>query len=220
MLTLTRLATTHSDAPDLAARVELDQSGTNFVYTLFNEEPVASSWHVSNWHLEVGAPFQVLATPPGWSFATDYATYVDWFSTDTEEPYPHDVAPGDSLAGFALGAVVDTPEPLSYVALSWEHGSTAPGPSVMASVNSPSVISFAAIILNVLASADRFEFSVQGIPSLQYAVEVSTDLTQWAQVMTGTSPFTFQESPLVSPGARFFRVRYVDSFGEVSDQLE
>jgi hypothetical protein len=204
---------------ELQARVEVIQSGTNFSYTVFNDEPVGSSRHLNIWHLELNAPFRVTATPAGWNCATDNASYVDWFSTDGWEPYVHDIAPGTSLPGFRVAAVVATSENFTFAANSWEHGTTNSGPLILSSVKASSILSFAANIVDVSFSSAELQFRVQGIPSLGYAVEVSSNLVDWNYVTSGTSPFTFIESPPTRSGARFFRVVYTDWFGDSSDGL-
>lgn len=204
----------------LQARIEVAQAGTNFSYTVFNDELITSRWHVSMWHLELNTPFNVIATPPGWDYITDNASYVDWYSTDAEDPYPHDIAPGASLSGFAVGAVVATSEDLAFAAMSWQQGSTNSGPSALGLVKAPSVHSFAPRLVNVRNSPEGFQFTVEGVPSLLYTVEVSTNLSEWTEVTTGTAPFTFQDASISSATARFFRVNYVDRFGGLSDSAE
>lgn len=206
-------------AATLRARVEVGQSGTNFSYTIFNDEPLGSSRYLNIWHLEVNAPFQVISTPPGWDYVTDYSSCVDWFSTDSEEPYPRDIAPGASLAGFVVGAVVATSESLGFAVMSWEHGTTNSGPSSVSAVTSPSVLSLVATLVDLTYSPDNFKFTVAGVPSLQYTVEVSSNLTDWTAVTTNAAPFTFQDTPNNST-VRFFRAAYVDSFGRFSDAPE
>lgn len=122
----------------LAAHVAVNQTGSVFSYTLFNDEPVGSQNFLSLFHLDVNAPITVTNTPAGWDFVTDNSTYVDWFNTDTQLPYPHDVAPGSSLSGFTIEATVDTSELLFYTVTSWDHVNDIPGPGTENLVNVPS----------------------------------------------------------------------------------
>jgi hypothetical protein len=101
-------------ADTLQTRVEVEQVGTNFLYTVFNDEPAGSNRHINIWELSVNAPFDVLSTPQGWDHVTDNRSYVTWFSTDSTEPFLHDIAPGALLEGFVLGAVISTSEELPY----------------------------------------------------------------------------------------------------------
>lgn len=204
----------------LLARVEVAQSGTNFNYTVYNDEAVGSARYLASWHLELNSPFQIISTPPGWDYMTDHSTYVSWFSKDSEEPFPSDIAPGAALSGFGVAAVVSTSERLSFAVTSWQHGTASSGPSLESFIKSPSVLSFKATIVNLSYAPGNLQFTVQGLASLQYSVEVSTNLVDWTYVMTGASPFTYRETAPASAGARFFRATYVDTFGWASDSAE
>jgi hypothetical protein len=197
----------------LQVRVEVDRAGTNFSFTVFNDEPLESSHYLTIWHLVASAPFQVISTPPGWSCFTDNSTYVDWFSTDAEWPYVNDIAPGVSLGGFALASVVPTFEDLPFAAVSWDHAATNSGPSYLGTVASPSIMTVTAVLTNVLYSSasSTFQFTVAGIPTLKYSVETSLNLKDWIGVTTNASPFLFVDRQVNNPAERYFRAVYVDS---------
>ncbi|HYV27658.1 MAG TPA: hypothetical protein VFA77_09010, partial [Candidatus Eisenbacteria bacterium] len=93
-MTICLLAGQNTNA--IEAHVAVAQNGTNFNYTLFNDDPTGSQFFLSNFHLEVNAPFAVSSTPSGWDFVTDQFSYVDWYCTNSVSPYLNDVAPGAS----------------------------------------------------------------------------------------------------------------------------
>lgn len=204
-------------ADTLESRIEVEQAGTNFTYTVFNDEPSESSRHVNIWTLDVNAPFEVVSTPQGWDYMTDHRSYVTWFSADSTEPFLNDIAPTAFLEGFVLGSVVSTSEELPYAIMSWEHGDTHSGPSAVGEVTVPSVLSLVASLVNVTYSPGEFQFTIIGIPTLQYVVEVSNDLTEWTQVLTNAVPFTFKGTMATGSKAQFFRVVCADTFGLDSD---
>ena len=117
--------------------VEVGQAGATFTYTLFNDGSKTSPNFLSLFHLSVDAPISVSNTPDGWDYTTDNATYVDWFSTDAELPYPHDVAPGTSLGGFTIVSAVTTAELLSYTITSFDHVANAGGPFAQGLISAP-----------------------------------------------------------------------------------
>lgn len=127
----------------LTAHAEVNQTGAIFAYTLFNDELVGSPNFLSLFHLDVNAPITVTSTPTGWDFVTDNSTYVDWFNTDTQLPYPNDVAPGSSLSGFTIESTVSTSESLFYTVNSWDHGNDTPGPATQSLIGVPSVVAAA-----------------------------------------------------------------------------
>jgi hypothetical protein len=95
--------------------IEVTQAGSEFTYTVFNDEPATSSLYVNAFHLTIGgAPFSVTSTPEGWDYFTDNSTYIDWYNTELELPYPHDVAPDSSLGGFTILSAVATSELLPF----------------------------------------------------------------------------------------------------------
>jgi hypothetical protein len=204
-------------ADTLESRIEVEQAGTSFAYTVFNDEPSGSSRHVNIWTLDVNAPFEVVSTPQGWDYTTDHRSYVTWFSADSTEPFLNDIAPETFMEGFVLESVVSTSEELPYAIISWEHGDTHSGPSATGEVAVPSVISLVASLVNVTHSLGEYQFTIIGIPTLQYVVEVSYDLAEWTQLLTNAVPFTFKGAMATGSKAQFFRVVCADSFGLDSD---
>lgn len=70
----------------------------------------------------------------------------------------------------------------------------------------PKVQAQAAILSNPVFSGEgQFSFCVSGTPGYSYAIQTSTNLTDWVAVATNVVPFIFTDnSPPVSP-ARFYR---------------
>jgi hypothetical protein len=122
---------------DLVTHVAVNQSGTNFTYTVFNDESSGSPNHISVFHLNVNAPITITGTPPGWDFTTDYATFVGWFNTDIEHPYPDDIPPQGSTI-FTISSNVTTTELVRYTVGSWNHATDFGGPSYRSLILSPS----------------------------------------------------------------------------------
>jgi PEP-CTERM motif-containing protein len=116
---------------------EVAQTGSAFRYTIFNDEPTTSSLYISAFHLTADAPFTVTSMPVGWDFFTDNSTYIDWFNTDPELPYPHDVAPGNSLDGFTFLSTVTTTALQPFAANSWNHATDEGGPVFQGQVPAP-----------------------------------------------------------------------------------
>ena len=138
LLSLVTAGTRPASAQELLSHVEAAQTGTDFVYTLFNDEVVGSSNYIALFQILVNAPITVTGTPNGWSFDTDGSTFVSWFNTDTELPYPNDIAPTSSLGGFQISSTTDTSELQPYSVLSWDHTADSSGPSVTGGVIAPS----------------------------------------------------------------------------------
>jgi hypothetical protein len=107
-------------------------------YTLLNNESADSSFFISSFILTVNAPVTVVATPAGWDFSTDNATFVFWFDTDPVLPYPDDVAPSSSLGGFSVSSTASFSELLSYGLSGWDHTLDQPGPTTDGTVLAPS----------------------------------------------------------------------------------
>ena len=57
-----------------------------------------------------------------------------WYNTDPALPYPHDVRPGASLAGFSISSTATSSELLSYGLSGWDHSLDQPGPTVAGTV--------------------------------------------------------------------------------------
>ncbi len=121
----------------LMAHCEAVQTGVDFAYTIFSDEPLSSTYYLSMFSLDVGAPVTVTGSPGGWDYVTDGATYVSWFSTDAELPYPHDVPPGASLSGFRLTSASAAADLLPATLLSWDHEADESGPIAPLDVLSP-----------------------------------------------------------------------------------
>jgi hypothetical protein len=55
----------------------------------------------------------------------------------------------------------------------------------------------------------QLQFNVSGVPGLKYALQASTNLIDWAPLMTNTAPFLFQETGTASFPQRYYRSVYV-----------
>ena len=80
---------------------DVSQPGT-WSYTAHNDEPPGSPLFISSFLVVLNGPILVFGSPDGWTTETDYISYVLWFNLDTALPYPHDIAPGESLGGFFI----------------------------------------------------------------------------------------------------------------------
>lgn len=191
------------------AHVVLAQSGTNYTYTLFNDEAAGSSAYLNTFYLPINAPVSVVSSPPGWSFTTDGFTYVNWFSTDAAMPYPNDIAPGASVSGFAIQTAILSSEAFDCALGSWDHTLTNSGPSNTNLVPAPSVFGDSSAVPPVLNSvsysASALQFTLSGIPSFNYTIQSSTNLTDWASVLTNAAPFSFADTNAFLPPLRFYR---------------
>jgi hypothetical protein len=197
-------------ASALQGHVNLNQNGTNFVYVVFNDESPGSQLTMDSFELEVNAPFVSVASPPGWSYETDNSSYVDWFCNNTTPPYVHDIAPGQSLAGFGVQSVVGTFETNTYALSAWDNGATNSGPTILGSIAVPSVNSFSSTITNVsYSSSNTFNFSVTGIPTYSYAVQATINFTGWTLLATNASPFTIVDTNAPIFWTRFYRSLFV-----------
>ena len=96
------LAGTVTAAPlQFSVTTDVSQPGTWF-YTAFNDEPPGSPLFISSFAVVLNGPILVFGAPDGWTTETDYISHVLWFNLDTALPYPHDIAPGESLGGFFI----------------------------------------------------------------------------------------------------------------------
>jgi hypothetical protein len=208
------LSAWNTPAAEVEVRVEVVQTGTNFSYTVHNDLSGGNLKHVNAWHLQLNAPFQVLAAPAGWTYVTDTLSYIDWISTDELPPYGNDIAPGAALAGFTVASVTDTAETLPYGATSWDHTANKAGPCYFGAVAVPSVTSVVPHFENPAWSQTSkvFQCAVIGVPTLKYAVEASDDLIQWTELTIKPSPFTFVHTADGNSRTRYFRAVYADSF--------
>ena len=70
-----------------------------------------------------------------------------------------------------------------------------------------SVYMSAAPTMNAIlfSGGHQFQFDVTGVPRFNYAVQASTNLTDWESLVTNTSPFTFMDTNAPNFSKRFFR---------------
>lgn len=113
--------------PSLKARLESSPSTNYWNYALFNDEPPASAQFIAAFSLAVAAPVAVTGTPDGWMVETDNISYVLWHAADYVPPYPHQIAPGRTLAGFQLMSPRTRSEASAAVLTSWNHASDQAG---------------------------------------------------------------------------------------------
>jgi hypothetical protein len=123
----------------LSYQVDATATPGTWTYTLTNNEPAGSPNYLSMFSLSVDAPVTVTSSPTGWAYQSDGKTYVDWFNNDAAPPYPNDVAPGTSLAGFTIESAAGTSAQQLDTVSSWDHVADAPGPSGDGLVLAPSV---------------------------------------------------------------------------------
>ena len=194
------------------AHVVLTQSGTNYAYSLFNDEAAGSQSYLNTFYLSVNAPISAISSPPGWSFSTDHFTYVNWFSTDGVMPYPNDIAPGTSASGFAIQSPIQGSESFDCVISSWDHSLTNSGPANASLVSAPSVfgnsLGVSPTLTNVnYSAANTLQFTLLGVPSFNYTIQSSTNLTDWTSQVTNSAPFSFADpnANAIIPLMRFYR---------------
>jgi hypothetical protein len=58
-------------------------------------------------------------------------------------------------------------------------------------------------------SSGKFQFSLAGVPSYNYAVSASTNLRDWTPLQTNVSPFTFTDTNASGFADRFYRAQYL-----------
>jgi len=184
--------------------------GGDFSYTVFNDEPANSSFQLNAFHLVVNAPFSVTSSPAGWSFVTDNFSYVDWFCSSGVAPYMGDIAPGTSMQGFSIHSQVSTSASLSFVMSSWNPGTASSGPGYMDTIASPSITTVVPQLTNIgLSSGRDFQFSVSGIPGYSYTIQYSSDLINWAPILTTVAPFNFIDPNSAVGPSTFYRAVFV-----------
>jgi hypothetical protein len=122
---------------ELATRVEVAAGPPSWSYTLFNDEPAESPQFIKFFQLDVGAPFTVTGTPAGWGFDTDGSSYVLWFNTDEQLPYPNDVAPGASLGGFEIESAAPDSVSSPFGLVAWDHDTDQAGLVTLGEVLAP-----------------------------------------------------------------------------------
>jgi hypothetical protein len=82
--------------------------------------------------------------------------------------------------------------------------------SVTSSVANLTIYPTAAATLTApLLSAGQFQFTVTGVPDFTYAVQVSTNLTNWTTIETNTSPFVSTDTNVFDFPNHFYRVLYL-----------
>jgi hypothetical protein len=203
------LTATHA-AEGVEAHATGNQSGTNFAYAIFNDEPAGSSLYLTAFHLTVNGPFGAVSAPHGWAFRTDSFTYVDWFATDSTVPSTNDIPPGGSLTGFALQSQTMASEPLKFSLVSWDRSTNACGSSYHDMLVAPSVTNFAATLTSPVTLGNAgFALSVVGIPSFSYGIEFSPNLNSWTSVVTNTSPFSLVDTNALKTLRGFYRALFV-----------
>jgi hypothetical protein len=67
----------------------------------------------------------------------------------------------------------------------------------------------AATLATPTFTAGQFQFTVAGIPDFTYAVQVSTNLTDWTSLETNTSPFVSTDTNVFDFPTHFYRVLYL-----------
>lgn len=90
---------------------------TNFwTYTIFgipSSTPINEA--VIGFSLQIVAPVQVIATPPGWNFETDSSTFILWFITDPNFATSKAVRQNTSLTGFKIQSATTSSESTPYI---------------------------------------------------------------------------------------------------------
>ncbi len=188
----------------LNAQVAAVQNGTNFSYTVYNNEASGSTLLVDTFHLTTRAPFAVASTPQGWSFETDNTTYIEWFSTNSSQPFTSDIAPGASLGGFALQTADPSADKLAGALVSWDTSTNGCGPAAQLAILSPSVTNVAPTVAVTTHAGGGFQFSVTGYAPFKYVLQSSTNLMFWSPVITNASPFSVVEFASPQTSATFF----------------
>src|SRR4051794_36828252 len=105
---------------------DVSQPGTWF-YTAFNDEPPGSPLFISSFAVVLNGPILVFGAPVGWTTETDYISHVLWFNLDIALPYPHDIAPGESLGGFFVEGPSSVGPSVAQAA-GWNHALDELGP--------------------------------------------------------------------------------------------
>jgi len=74
-----------------------------------------------------------------------------------------------------------------------------------------SVYGAASAVLNVLPSggSNQFQFAINGVAGFDYALQGSTDLINWINLLTNTSPFVFADTNAAGFSRRFYRAVYL-----------
>jgi hypothetical protein len=120
------------------AKVVVDLVAETWTYTVFNDEPANSPRYVNAISIDMAAPFTVTETPAGWAADTDGFSYVLWYATDTQLPYPHHIPPGSSLGGFQIQSVRHASEARGLTITSWNHQTDQADLTTQGSILTPS----------------------------------------------------------------------------------
>src|SRR5438552_17750927 len=126
----------------LEAHATVAHTGTNFAYTVFNDEPTSSPTYLVGFYLLANAPIDAVSSPAGCDLSTDNFSYVAWFCTNATVPCPNEIPPGSALDGFSIQSRTATSKPLGCAFTTWDHALTNAGPGYLGSTESPSITSF------------------------------------------------------------------------------
>lgn len=113
------------EVPQLNARVETSTAPNVWNYTLSNNETPGRDQYIATFSLAIAAPVTITGTPPGWAVETDGLTFVLWYADDLVMPYPHQVAPGQTLGGFQLSSPRLQSEASACTLVAWNHTTDA-----------------------------------------------------------------------------------------------
>jgi hypothetical protein len=122
----------------LQAHIDVAVGSGLWSYTVVNDEPDGSSQFINAVSLDIAASITVTGTPQGWQVDTDSASYVLWSAADKQAPYPNHIAPGASLAGFAIQSASTSSESTSFALTAWNHQTDAADLVTFSAVLSPS----------------------------------------------------------------------------------
>jgi hypothetical protein len=143
----------------LLSNVTVTTGGGNWDYTVVNQEGDTSNNWVSTFDLFFNSAITNVGSPNGWDFITDDVSFIAWFNTDLDPPFPHDIAPGTSLDGFTFTSS-DPPQLGDYDLTSWDHNLNQPGPTAAGSVSVPEFVqavpesgSFTLLLFGLAAAA-------------------------------------------------------------------
>jgi hypothetical protein len=125
--------------PVLAAHAEGVADAGTWAYTVFNDEVGSSPLFVNALALDIAAPLLSASAPQGWSVDTDNETYVLWYATDEQSPYPNHIAPGSSLNGFEIRSQSRKSESKNLTITSWNHETDDAGLAVIGDSLAPTV---------------------------------------------------------------------------------
>lgn len=122
---------------NLPSQVTESVNSSSWDYTVTNDEPSGNGNWITSFTLTVDAPISVTSSPANWDYTTDGDTFVSWFNTDMNPPFPHDIVPGASLSGFDISSLDAVSQPDVYYLSAWDHLEQVAGPVVSGNVNVP-----------------------------------------------------------------------------------